>query len=66
MPVPDAAIRDLWVCQGVMERVLVEGYDLTNTQVSGGTGCVSGTGTVCGWFLGITLWWGNGYYLFLG
>jgi len=49
-----------------MERVLVEGYDLTNARVSGGTGCVSGTGTVRGWFLGITLRWGNGYCLFLG
>jgi len=29
-----------------MERVLVGGYDLTNARVSGGTGCVWGTGTV--------------------
>jgi len=29
----------------VMEQVLVEGYDLTNARVSGGTGCLTGAGT---------------------
>jgi len=32
----------------VIERVLAEGYDLTNAQVSGGTGCPMGAGTGCG------------------
>jgi len=29
----------------VIERVLAEGYDLTNVRVSGGTGCLTGAGT---------------------
>jgi len=29
----------------VIEWVLAEGYDLTNTRVSGGTGCLTGAGT---------------------
>jgi len=29
----------------VIERVLAEGYDLTNARVSGGTGCPTGAGT---------------------
>ena len=43
----------------VIEWVLAGSYDLMNARVSGGTGYLSGTGTGCGFFLGIILRWGN-------